>query len=105
MAELRKVGYPRMASFAKDIAAGTLAPAPTPDDPCLDWVGAWFAPLTPIQKRIFSSRYCQSGEYASPGVIAKNLGITRRRLHRVWEDLLIDLTGYLRARHDVGEAA
>ncbi len=92
VAEARKLGYPRMSAFAKDIARGTVCLAPTPEDDILDRVGRFLWRCTEVERRIVTSAY---GESYTGHVKARRLGISFSRFNRVKESVLLRLSGYL----------
>jgi hypothetical protein len=56
--EADRIGYPRMACFAKEMALGTVRlPPPIEDDPLHDAVGAFYAGLKQIERRILAEFY------------------------------------------------
>jgi hypothetical protein len=60
--EAKKLGYPRMSTFARDIARGDIGVAPpTEVDPTMDSIGAFFWGLKDIQRRIIVIRYLEAG--------------------------------------------
>jgi hypothetical protein len=94
--------YPGAASFAKQIANGTIAPAPTPDDPAMEWVGCWYGGLKTIERRVLSFKF-DAG--LDPKRIARECGCSKSRIDRFMDRLLGELGGYLRGRNDVAKAA
>jgi hypothetical protein len=92
LSESRKLGYPIAASFAKNIANGTLSPAPTPDDPALDLVGVFMWELTEIKRRLIFSAY---GDTDSPYLRARRLGMTLSRFNLSKREILFQLKGRL----------
>ncbi len=93
LAEAQRLGYPRMSAFAKDIARGTLALAPTPEDAVLDIVGRFYwQRCNEIERRVIAAAY---GEGFSTHVKAHRLGISPRRYHRIIERVLIALREHL----------
>lgn len=93
MAEARKLGYPRMSTFAKDIARGTVSLAPTPEDAILDKVG-WFywQRCNEVERRVMATAY---GEHYTTYVKAHRLSMSPRRYHRVIERILLRLNEHL----------
>ena len=60
--ECRRLGYPIMATFAREIARGTVGlPPPTEEDPVMECIGRFFYGLLEIERRILSERYLQTG--------------------------------------------
>jgi hypothetical protein len=95
LAEARKLGYPKMAAFAKDIARGTVSLAPTPEDEVLERVGRFLWQFCgDIERRLLASDY---GEDYTTHIKAQRLGMSVHRFHRVKERVLLRLSGYLSA--------
>lgn len=93
-AEARKLGFPTMSAFAKDIARGTVSLAPTPDDKQLDYVGRFMWNIAPpIMRRVLFVAYDDSDETAARK--AEQVGMTRRQYFDTKEAALVLLTGYL----------
>lgn len=61
VAEFRRIGYPRMAAFAKDIARGTISLAPTPEDEGMEWVGRFLWTCCNQVEREVAFRYATTG--------------------------------------------
>ena len=61
--EAKKLGYPTMSAFAREIARGTVScPPPTEEDPLMEAVGEfYFQRLIETERRIISERYMQNG--------------------------------------------
>lgn len=93
--EARKLGYPRMSAFAKDIAKGTLAPAPVEEDPVMDAVGAFYGSLKEIERRILTEFYEGAGSKTER---ARALGISRRKFYEKVDRLLVRCMDRLRER-------
>lgn len=86
-AEAMRLGYPTMATFARDIARGTIGPAPlTEADPIMDTVGEFFHRLKEIERRVMSDRY---GSGLTERERAKAIGISVRHLRRKTEAILL----------------
>ncbi len=92
LAEAKRLEIPGVTSFAKNIANGTLAPAPTPDDPALDIVGAFMWELTPIKRRLMFSAYTP-GE--TPYMKARAIGISVNSFNAKKREILFQLKGRL----------
>jgi hypothetical protein len=92
MNEARRLGYPVAASFAKNIANGTLAPAPTPDDPALDLVGVFMWELSEVKRRLMFSAYDSS---TTPSTKARALGISVQAFNHKKREILFQLKGRL----------
>ena len=91
--EARKLGYPTMSAFAKDIARGTLAPASQEaPDPVQDAVGRFYGGLRLQEKRVLWERYiCERrGKRA-----ADRVGLDRRSCSRIVKRTLTRLSDYL----------
>ncbi len=60
--EARRLGYPRMSTFAKDIARGDIGlPAPTEVNPWMELIGKFFWGLKEVERRIASFHYLKTG--------------------------------------------
>jgi hypothetical protein len=60
--EAKKLGYPRMSTFAKDIARGDIGlPPPTEVNPWMELIGKFFWGLKDIERRIASEHYLKTG--------------------------------------------
>jgi hypothetical protein len=92
LAEAQRLGYPKMAAFAKDIARGTVSLAPTPEDADLEKVGGFVWRLGDVERRVFVSNY---GEDYTLYIKAKRLGMTIHRFRRIMDRTLTTLSGYL----------
>jgi hypothetical protein len=98
-AEARRLGYPTMAAFAKDIARGTVSLMPTPDDERLEFIGRFFFNLPrPLQQVLFVA-YDDTGDNSERK--AYELGrrlvrkVSRRDYFEYRKHALILLSGYL----------
>jgi hypothetical protein len=92
MNEAKRLGYPVAATFAKNIANGTLAPAPTPDDPALDLVGPFMWELSEVKRRLMFSAYDYS---TTPYIKARALGISVASFNQKKREILFQLKGRL----------
>lgn len=93
MAEAKKLGFPRMTSFAKEMARGTISLAPTPEDAGLELVGRFYwRRCNEIERRVMATAY---GENFTTHVKAHRLGISIGRYHRLVERLLVRLREHL----------
>lgn len=91
-AEARRLGYPREASFARNIARGTLSVAPMLEDPVMEAVGEfYFQHLGEVGRFILAQKYTGVSEVER----ARAAGVSRQRLSRVIHSLLHQLKGYL----------
>lgn len=92
-AEARRLGYPPMSAFAKDIARGTLAPAAQEaPDPIRDAVGRFYGRLRLIEKRVLWERY-MFGRVGKGG--AERVGLHRSNYTRTANRLIRRLSDYL----------
>ena len=93
----RRLGFPRMTTFARDIARGDVGmPPPTQDDPLMDCVGEfYFQNIREIERRMLADKYSGNGsEYER----ARRIGQTKGR-YRVGIDRLLErCSGFIRAR-------
>jgi hypothetical protein len=97
LAEFKRLGFPPMATFAKNIARGDVGmPPPTgPEEPIQEAVGAFFYSLMPIERKVLSDKYAQTGTEAQRARWASQ----SIRHNRVTIDrLLLRLSGWLSAR-------
>lgn len=92
--ELRKLGFPRMATFARDIARGDIGmPPPTQVDPLLDCIGAFFfKELRPIERRMLTDKYLVTGTQSQR---ATWVGLSIRRVNQKIESVLYRLSSWL----------
>lgn len=92
-AECRKLGYPPMSAFAKDIARGTLAPAAQEEpDPVLDAVAGFCRHLSLRERLVLHERYI-AGRNGKMG--AESTGLTKRTFNRTLRRIIERLSGYL----------
>jgi hypothetical protein len=92
VAEAERLGCPKMTTFAKDIARGTVSLAPTPEDAVLDLVGRYLWTVKEIQRRVIFSHY---GEPDPTKVKAHRLGMTPHRFAYLKTQVLRGLAGAL----------
>lgn len=101
-AALRKLGYPMMAAFAREIARGTISlPPPTAEDPVMEVVGQFYSRLMLHEKRIMFDKYLGAWSAQSR---AKNMGISTGRLQRKINRVLERLERHLMAHGMLGQA-
>lgn len=93
----RRLGFPRMTTFARDIAKGDVGmPPPTEDDPLMDCVGEfYFQHIHEIERRALADKY--SGT-SSDRERARRIGQTVGRYKLGIDRLLERCSGFLRAR-------
>jgi hypothetical protein len=92
VAEAERLGYPKMTTFAKDIARGTVSLAATPEDEVLDKVGRFLWTLNEIKRRVIFSHY---GEDAPAKIKAYRLGMTTHRFAYLKTSVLRGLAGVI----------
>lgn len=86
-AEFMRIGYPRMSTFARDIARGDVGmPPPTEVDPIMDEVGRFYWSLNQIERRVLADRYCP--DRATEKERCKRVGQTIYRNRKMIERLL-----------------
>lgn len=94
LAEARRLGYPRMASFAKDIARGTISLAPQPEDAGIEAVGKFYWQCcNEIERRV---AVVHVTEPYVKHVTARRLGMSIDRYNKVKARVLERLNGFLR---------
>ena len=95
-AELRKLGYPRMATFARDIARGDIGmPPPTGEDPLMDAIGGFYFSLREIDRRVLSDKYIGLEPETQR---ARRVSQSVRQNRTSIERLLLRCSGWLQAR-------
>lgn len=94
-AEARKLGYPTMATFARDIARGTVGTPPTQkDDPIVEAVGEFFWMVREIDRRILAEKYMDVGTlYERARMAGTSIGSLKRHIDRLLERLSGFLSG------------
>jgi hypothetical protein len=99
LAEAKRLGYPTMAAFAKDIARGTVSLMPTPDDVRLEYVGRFMWRLPEPLRQSVMIAYDDDGYNAEQKAyqLGRRLArkISRRQYFDLKEHALILLSGYL----------
>jgi len=92
-AEARRLGYPIMATFARDIARGTIGVAPpTEADPLMDAVGEFYHGLKEIERRVLTEKYLDAGTLYER---ARRASVSTRKLGMILDRILERLSGYL----------
>ena len=95
-AEARRLGYPIMSTFARDIARGTIGAAPpTEADPVMDAVGDFYHGLKEIERRVLAEKYLDCGTLYQR---ARRASMSRGKLQAVIDRLLERCFGYLGGR-------
>jgi hypothetical protein len=93
-AEARKLGYPTMATFAKNIARGDIGcPPPTEADPDMDSIGMFFWGLKDIQRRIVVEHYLETGSQYEQ---ARRLGISPESFRKKMNQILNECKAWMR---------
>ena len=93
-AEAKKLGYPRMSAFAKDIARGDIGvPPPTEADPEMDSMGMFFWGLKEIQRRIIVERYVETGTQYEQ---AKRCGLSIDNFNKKVREILVECKAWMR---------
>ena len=95
MAEAERLGYPKLAAFAKLVSVGNVRAPTPPEDPVLVAVGQFFWSRGDIQRRVMMDRYSPGTEYEK----AKRVSMSVRRLRVEVDRLLTTLSGYLDAKN------
>lgn len=95
--EAERLGYPKMTTFAKDIARGTLALAPTPEDPALEDVGRFLWLCNEIERRVVFEYYAHDGDTLPRR--AARCSMTASRMSRLVERVLIGLAAWMKKGH------
>lgn len=95
-AEARRLGYPRMSTFARDIARGDVGmPPPTAEDPIMDAVGAFYWTLLEIERRVLAGKYLKTGTEKER---ARMVGVSVHGLRKRANEILFACSGWLRGR-------
>ena len=95
-AEARKLGYPTMSTFARDIARGTVGMPPTQqDEPVIEAVGEFYWKLREIDRRVLAEKYLDAGTLYER---ARRVSMSRGSLNRHMDRILERCSGYLLAR-------
>lgn len=95
--EFRRLGYPVMCTFARDMARGTLGlPPPTSEDPIMEAVGEFYHQhIREIDRRLLSERYLQMGtEKERARRLSQSVGAYQKTTDRILERC----NGFLKAR-------
>jgi hypothetical protein len=92
--ESRRLGYPRLSTFARDIARGDIGTAPpTQEDPMMESMGEFYWGLLQIDRRILAEKYLETGTLYER---ARRCGITTNRYQIKVEKILIECKGWIR---------
>ena len=96
-AEYRRLGYPVMATFAREIARGTVSlPPPTEEDPLMEAVGEfYFQHLTEIERRVIAEKNLSAGTLYER---ARRTGMSYGKLKVAIDRILERCHGFLSAR-------
>jgi hypothetical protein len=95
-AEARRLGYPIMSTFARDIARGTIGCAPpTEADPVMDAVAEFYHGLKEIERRILAEKYLGFGTKYER---ARRASMSRGKLESVINSLLYRCLGFLQGK-------
>lgn len=83
----QQVGFPKQTTFAKNIAAGTLAPAaPTGEDPIMDVVAKWYHDQRQIDRLALARHFLPNG--GTEKQQARRIGISTSRLRDRLDSLI-----------------
>jgi len=95
--EAKKLGYPTMSAFAREIARGTVScPPPTEDDPIMEAVGEfYFQHLHELERRVIAEKNLNSSGLRER---ARAVGLPHWKLIRITERLLERCCGFLKAK-------
>lgn len=95
--EARKLGYPTMSAFAREIARGTVScPPPTEDDPIMEAVGEfYFQQLHEVERRVIAEKNLSSTTLRDR---ARQIGMSYGKLQRAIDRILERCHGYLAAK-------
>ncbi len=95
--EARKLGYPTMSAFAREIARGTVScPPPTAEDPIMEAVGEfYFQHLHELERRVIAEKNLAVGTLLQR---ARASRMSRGRLQLIIDRILERCHGYLRAK-------
>lgn len=96
--EFMRLGHPRLCTFAKNIAQGTLAPAaPTGDDPVMNAVARWYHGQRQFDRLTLARHYLPGGGTVAQQV--KACGLSRERFFKRIDALLGLCAKFLREEH------
>lgn len=95
--EARKLGYPTMSAFAREIARGTVSvPPPTDEDPLMEAVGDfYFQHLHELERRVIAEKNLSEGTLRDR---ARSVGMSYGRIQRALDRVLERCSGYLKAK-------
>jgi len=95
--EARKLGYPTMSAFAREIARGTVSvPPPTEEDPLMEAVGEfYFQHLHELERRVIAEKNLSEGTLRQR---ARSVGMSYGRIQRALDRVLERCSGYLKAK-------
>jgi hypothetical protein len=92
-AEARRLGYPIMSTFARDIARGTIGVGPpTEADPVMEAVAEFYHSLKEIERRILAEKYLDCGTLYER---ARRASVSVSRLQKSIDGLLNRCMGCL----------
>lgn len=96
-AEAKKLGYPTMSAFAREIARGTVSvPPPTEEDPLMEAVGEfYFQHLHELERRVIAEKNLAVGTLSQR---AKMAGISYGKLQWMINGILKECSGYLKGK-------
>lgn len=92
--QAQALGYPNMAAFARDIALGTVALAPTPEDETLSRVALFYLTLDSRERELLDAKYIFK---LTRREIARTFGIKESRFQVQISRILSRLVGWLKA--------
>ena len=95
--EAKKLGYPTMSAFAREIARGTVScPPPTEEDPLMEAVGEfYFQHLHEVERRVIAEKNLAAGTLYER---ARRVGMSYGSLKRAIDRILERCHGYLAAK-------
>jgi hypothetical protein len=92
--EYRKLGFPSMSTFARNIARGDIGvPPPTQADPDMDCIGSFFWGLKDIQRRIIAMRYIDSGTQYEQ---ARSVSLCVDNFNKKVREILVECKSWMR---------
>ena len=95
--EAKKLGYPTMSAFAREIARGTVSvPPPTEEDPLMEAVGEfYFQHLHEVERRVIAEKNLSIGTLYER---ARRIGMSHGKLKVAIDRILERCHGFLSAR-------
>ena len=95
--EAKKLGYPTMSAFAREIARGTVScPPPTAEDPIMEAVGEfYFQHLHEVERRVIAEKNLASNTLRDR---ARNIGMSYGKLQWLIDRILERCNGFLKAK-------